>query len=44
MGVLFVESIKRLYESNKIDKQKVLKLFESKKITREELDYILNVQ
>lgn len=43
MGVLFVESIKRLYNDGKIDKEKVVQLYESEKITREELDYVLDV-
>lgn len=43
MGVLFVESIKRLYKDKKITKEKVLELFESKKITEEELNYILDI-
>lgn len=43
MGLLFVESIKRLYKDGKIGKQKVIELYESEKITREELDYILDV-
>lgn len=43
MGLLFVESIRRLYKDGKISKEKVVQLYESEKITREELDYILNV-
>lgn len=43
MGVLFVESIRRLYKDGKISKQKVVELYESEKITREELDFILDV-
>lgn len=44
MGLLFVESIKRLYKNNKIVKAKIVELFESKKITEEELNYILDVE
>ena len=43
MGLLFVESIRRLYADGKITKDKVLELFKSKKITEEELTYILEV-
>lgn len=43
MGVLFVESIKRLYKDKKIDKKKILELYEGGKITEEELNYILDV-
>lgn len=38
----FIESMKRLYESEKIDKQKIIKLCNDKKITEEEKKYILN--
>lgn len=44
MGLLFVESIKRLYKDNKISKEKVLELYESKKISEEELKDILKVK
>lgn len=44
MGVLFVESLKRLYKDEKIDKEKIVKLYESKKITEEEKLYILDVK
>lgn len=44
MGLLFVESIKRLYKDNKISKEKVLELYESKKISEEELNEILKVK
>jgi hypothetical protein len=37
----FVESIKRLYDSGKVNEQKVIELFESGKISEEERDYIL---
>lgn len=43
MGILFIESIKRLYQDGKIDKSKIIELFESKKITEEEKVYILDV-
>ena len=38
----FVESLKRLYNDNKIDEQKVIELFENNKITENEKAYILN--
>lgn len=38
----FVESMRRLYKDRKVAKDKIVQLYESKKITREELDYILN--
>ena len=38
----FVESLKRLYESNLINEKKVVELFEGKKITEDEKQYILN--
>lgn len=38
----FVESMKRLYESNKVTKEKVIELFNSGKITSAEKTYILN--
>ena len=38
----FVESMWRLYKDNKITENKIIELFESKKITRKEKDYILN--
>ena len=44
MGLLFVESIKRLYNDGKIDKKKVVELFVSGKITEEEKVYILDVE
>lgn len=43
MGLLFVESIRRLYKDKKIAKDKVLELFQSGKIAEEELRYILEV-
>lgn len=39
---VFVESIRRLYRDGKVDKKKVVELYESKKITEEEKSYILN--
>lgn len=44
MGLLFVESIKRLYDDGKISKEKVIELYESGKITEEEKVYILDVK
>ena len=41
MGVLFVESIRRLYKEGKITKDKVLELYKNKKITANEMEYIL---
>ena len=41
MGILFVESIRRLYKDGKITKEKVLELFQNGKITEEESKYIL---
>ena len=43
MGLLFVESIKRLYKDKKITKDKVVELFKNEKITEEEMLYILDV-
>lgn len=37
----FVESMKRLYECDKVDEIKVVELFENNKITEEEKYYIL---
>jgi hypothetical protein len=39
---VFVESMRRLYRDGKIDKQKIILLFNSGKITDEEKSYILN--
>lgn len=36
----FVKSLKRLYESGKVEKGKLLELYENKKITMEEYEYI----
>lgn len=40
----FVESVKRLYQSGKLNEEKILELFESGKITKEEKLYILEVE
>lgn len=42
MGMLFVESLKRLYKDGKLNEEKIVELFESGKITNEEKSYILN--
>lgn len=39
---VFVESMRRLYKDKKVTEQKIVKLFESGKITEEEKLYILN--
>lgn len=44
MGVLFVESIKRLYNDEKIDSDKVIELFQNGKITEEQKWYIFNAK
>ena len=44
MGLLFVESIRRLFKDGKISKEKVLELFQNGKLTEEELKYILEVE
>lgn len=38
----FVESMKRLYENEKVDKDKIIELFNNGKITEDEKEYILN--
>ena len=38
---VFVESMCRLYKDGKVSEDKVVELFESKKITEEEKNYIL---
>ena len=43
MGLLFIESLKRLYRDGKIDKEKIVELYESGKITEKEKMYILDV-
>ena len=40
----FVESLKRLHQSGRVDDKKVVELFESKKITEEEKWEILNAR
>ena len=40
----FVESMKRLYVSEKVNVEKIVELFESGKITEEEKVYILDVE
>lgn len=41
---IFVESMRRLYADNRVNTDKIIELFESKKITEEEKWYILNVR
>lgn len=39
----FVESVRRLYkDSKRLSKEAVIKLYNSKKLTKKELDYILS--
>ena len=38
----FIESLKRLYQCEKLDVQKVIELFKNGKITEEEKWYIIN--
>lgn len=38
----FVESMKRLYQTGKVDEKKIIELFNNGKITEEERLYILN--
>ena len=42
MGMLFVESIRRLYRDGKVTKEKIIEFFQDGKITEEEKWYILN--
>ena len=44
MGLLYIESLKRLYQNGKVTKEKIVELYESKKITEEEKLYILDVK
>lgn len=44
MGMLFVESIRRLYKDGKIDESKIIELFQNGKITEEEKWYILKAK
>ena len=39
----FVESLRRLYQTGKIQKEKIVELCESGKLSEEEKIYILNV-
>lgn len=39
----FIESLKRLYKDGKVTEEKIVKLFESEKITEKEKLYILDV-
>lgn len=41
---VFVESLKRLYANGSLSAEKIVELFESKKITDEEKWYILNAR
>lgn len=41
---VFIESLKRLYQSGKLNEEKILELFEGGKITEEEKVYILEVK
>lgn len=38
----FVESLKRLFESQKVDESRIHILFNGKKITEDEMNYILS--
>ena len=40
----FVESMRRLYKDKKINKEKVIELFNNSKITMDEKNYILNIE
>ena len=40
----FVESLGRLYKDNQIDKKKLDELFTSKKINKQEYEYIISVK
>ena len=39
---IFVESLKRLYQDDKISVEKIIELSKNNKITEEEKEYILN--
>lgn len=39
---IFVESIRRLYLDGKVASEKIKQLYETKKITKEEYDYIVS--
>ena len=38
---IFVESIKRLFDCNRLDRDKVMELYNNGKLTIEEVNYIL---
>ena len=38
----FVESVKRLYLDNMLDKDKIMELYKNKKLTVEEVNFILD--
>ena len=38
----FVESVKRLYLDNMLDKEKIMELYKNKKLTVEEVNFILD--
>ena len=40
----FIESLTRLYQSNKIDDKKLNELLTSKKINKQEYDYIISAE
>lgn len=40
----FVESLRRLYLNSMISEEKIIILFNNKKITKEEMDYILTYE
>lgn len=42
MGMLFVESLRRLHQEGRVSNEKIIELFKSGKITEEEKWYILN--
>lgn len=44
MGLLFVESIRRLFKDGKVSKEKVLELFQNGKIVEKELEYVLEIE
>ena len=39
---IFIESLKRLYQDDKLSVEKIIELFKNNKITEEEKEYILN--
>lgn len=38
----FVDSLRRLYKNNMVCREKIIALFASKRITKEEMEYILH--